>query len=431
MYFETLEQWLAWQTALHPRKIELGLTRVDMVARRLNLLPLPFPVISVAGTNGKGSSVVLLDSILSAAGYQIGRFTSPHLLRYNERISIAGIEATDTELCQAFHHIETVRRTVSLTFFEWSTLAALLIFKQYQVDLAVLEVGLGGRLDAVNIVEPNVALVTSIDIDHTDWLGDDRESIGFEKAGIFRSHYPAVCSDLNPPQSLIQHAQQLETPLYCLGHDFTYHKSSFKQWSWQSQAILRQINHLPLPYLNGDFQLQNAAGVLMVLTLLSQAFSISETAIRQGLVKVNLPGRFQVFTGRITRVLDVTHNPSSAQVLAYSLSQQVCHGETHAIVGLLKDKNIEAILNIMQHVITHWHIADLNTERSASTQVIKQHLMRIGVHSIHTYTSITKAYQYLLTHVPDDDRIIAFGSFYTVAEALQVETTEIKNGQLG
>jgi dihydrofolate synthase/folylpolyglutamate synthase len=422
MRFTTLDQWLDWQSSLHPHEIELGLTRCRTVAQRLNLLPPQFPVISVAGTNGKGTSVILLDAILSAAGYRIGRFMSPHLLRYNERICIAGIEADDAQICQAFNLIEEVRDDISLTFFEFSTLAALLVFQHNNVDLAVLEVGLGGRLDAVNIVDPEIALVTAIDIDHVDWLGHDRESIGFEKAGIFRARRPAVCSDANPPLSLIEHAEQLQAPLFYLGRDFSYNKLSDKTWNWHcSKSTDNGFSHLPVPSLAGDFQLQNAAGVLMVLELLN--FQVSEAAIRQGLVNATLPGRFQVLPGRVTRILDVAHNPLGAQVCAHSLGQLPCIGETHAVVGMLKDKDIAGVLSVMQSSINHWHVAALNTPRCASTQCLVEHLtaMGVGATRIDIYDSIKKAYEYLLfdRNLPDGDRIIVFGSFYTVAEVLR------------
>jgi len=415
MHFTTLNQWLDWQTSLHPREIELGLTRCRTVAQRLNLLPPRFPIISVAGTNGKGSSVILLDAILSAAGYRIGRFTSPHLLRYNERICIAGHEADDAEICQAFRLIEEVRDDISLTFFEFSTLAALLIFQHNEVDLAVLEVGLGGRLDAVNIVDPKIALVTAIDIDHVEWLGHDRESIGFEKAGIFRAACPAVCSDAQPPQSLIKHAEQLQAPLYYLDRDFAYQKSSDKTWIWQR---MNKTQHLPLPSLPGEFQLQNAAGVLMVLELLN--FPVPKTAIHQGLINATLPGRFQVLPGRI---LDVAHNPLGARVLAHLLKQLPCQGETHAVVGMLKDKDIATVLAIMQDAIHHWHVAPLNTPRSASAQSLVEHLTAIGASRIHSYPSIAAAYTQSLAQ--KGDRIVVFGSFYTVSEILQTSNVII------
>jgi dihydrofolate synthase/folylpolyglutamate synthase len=445
MQFNTLDEWLDWQTSLNPREIELGLSRISTVAQRLNLLSPSFPIISVAGTNGKGSSVILLDAILSAAGYRVGRYTSPHLLRYNERICIGGIEATEAQLCQAFDLIEEVRNEIALTFFEFNTLAALLVFQHNEIDLAVLEVGLGGRLDAVNIFDPEIALVTAIDIDHTDWLGHDRESIGFEKAGIFRAQRPAVCSDPNPPQRLIEHAAQLQTPLYCLGHDFTYKKNNEKTWNWQAidkKRVFKEFEefeefkkfknahslNLPLPRLPGDFQLQNAAGVLMTLTLLNHGkghFFVSESAIHEGLINAKILGRFQILSGRVTRILDVAHNPASAKALADLLRQHPCQGKTHAVVGMLKDKDIAKVLAVMQENIDYWHIAPLKVPRAANPKCLFNHLETMGItHGIIFSTSITKAYQYAIAHAQEEDRVIVFGSFYTVAEVLRAETVK-------
>jgi dihydrofolate synthase/folylpolyglutamate synthase len=440
MHFNTLKEWLDWQTSLNPQEIKLGLNRIRTVAQRLNLLHPPFPIISVAGTNGKGSSIALLDAILSAAGYRVGRYTSPHLLRYNERICIGGIEASDQEISQVFELIEEMRKTVPLTFFEFGTLAAMLIFQQQKIDLALLEVGLGGRLDAVNIFDADIALVTAIDIDHVDWLGHDRESISFEKAGIFRAQHPAVCSDAKPPQRLIKHAAQLETPLFYLTNDFAYNKNNHQTWNWHQIEKQTEKNHLsekqrflkkggflnlPTPQMPGDFQLQNAAGVLMVLTLLNhqKKFLIPESAIHQGLKNVKIPGRFQILPGRITRILEVTHNPLSAKVLADLLRQHPCQGKTHALVGMLKDKDIASVLSIMQDSIDYWHIAPLKVPRAATPVYLSNYLTAIGIHHIMLHSSsITKAYEYLLAKIPDGDRIIVFGSFYTVAEALRVET---------
>jgi dihydrofolate synthase/folylpolyglutamate synthase len=416
---KNLDEWLNWQSSLHPREIELGLTRCRTVAQRLDLLPLPFPSINISGTNGKGSSVILLDSILSAANYRVGRFTSPHLLRYNERICITGVEASNKQICTAFECIEAVRKEISLTYFEFSTLAALLIFQQQQVDLAILEVGLGGRLDSVNIVDSDIALVTAIDIDHIDWLGDNREAIGFEKAGIFRTQHPAVCSDNNPPNSLIKYAEKLQTPLYYLGQDFNYIKKQpdDKTWIWQSKTVSYE---LPLPSLKGDYQLQNAAGVLKVLELLNKTIPIPKSAIYQGLVNAKLIGRFQILSGKVTQILDVAHNPLGATVLKKLLCQSNFQGKTHALVGMLKDKDIATVFEIMKTIITSWHIAELNVPRSASLECLIQHLNNISINdNINTYPSITEAHKYLLNSVSKEDRIIVFGSFHTVQEVLQ------------
>lgn len=401
MRFNTLNQWLNWQQTSHPTEIELGLERCRTVAQRLNLLSSAFPIISVAGTNGKGSSVILLDSILSAAGYSVGRYTSPHLLRYNERICVNGNTATDADICQAFELIDKARAEISLTYFEFSTLAAVLIFQQYNVDVAILEVGLGGRLDAVNVFDAEIALVTAIDIDHVDWLGDDREAIGFEKAGIFRQQRPAVCSDPNPPQSLIDHAKNLQSPLYCINRDFSY------------------PSHLPAPKLAGEYQKQNAAGVLMVLKLLK--LSVSEAAISQGLTTATLAGRFQILPGPITRILDVAHNPLGARKLAALLAEQTCKAKTHALIGMLKDKDIVQVLKILIDYIDEWHVTDLKAERAASSEFIAEQLQNLSVSTIKKYSSVNMAYKQILSNANEGDRIIVFGSFYTVAAVLEIE----------
>jgi dihydrofolate synthase/folylpolyglutamate synthase len=448
MRFNTLNEWLDWQFSLHPRKMELGLTRIRTVAQRLNLLPPLFSVITVAGTNGKGSSVIMLDAILTAAGFRVGRFISPHVFRYNERICVANQEASDSQLCHVFQLIEEVRDDISLTFFEFCTLAAMLVFQQEQVDIAVLEVGLGGRLDAVNIFDAEIALITTIDIDHVDWLGDNREQIGLEKAGILRAHRPAVCVDANPPQSLIQYAEQLETPLYCLGRDFSYQKNqpidSNQTWNWRCHQANDLPNHeklcqnlvdnnsfqiapfytdLPLPYLPGDFQLQNAAGVLTVITLLNQAkkhLRVSEQAIHQGLKNAKLPGRFQCLPGKIIRIFDVAHNPLGAQVLAQSLHQHPCQGKTHVVMGMLENKDIAGFLKNM-HGIEQWYVAPLNVGRSATAQCLVEHLLALGAANISSYISITFAYQQALSQAGEGDRIVITGSFHSVSEVLLAE----------
>jgi len=416
MRFNTLFEWLNWQLSLHPHEIELGLSRCRQVAQRLNLLAPNFPIINVAGTNGKGSSVALLDAILSASGLRVGRYTSPHLLHYNERIGIAGQPVSDAQLCEAFAAVEAARQEVSLTFFEFGTLAALWLFQQGEnkVEIAILEVGLGGRLDAVNIFDPTIALVTAIDIDHTDWLGKDRDRIGFEKAGIFRAQRPAVCSDPQPPLQLLHHAQQLPAPLYYLGRDFSYQKMADNSWSWYSKTASH--SSLPLPALPGDFQLQNAAGVLMVLELLPLA--LSEIAIRQGLIQVNLPARFQVLPGKVTRVLDVAHNPQAAKELNKLLQQTPGQGTTHAVMGILRDKDIGGILAAIQQSIAEWYVAPLNTPRSATVNELVGGLQTIGATRIHTAVSIAESYHQAMTNAQAGDRVVVFGSFYTVAEVL-------------
>ncbi|MFK5970934.1 MAG: bifunctional tetrahydrofolate synthase/dihydrofolate synthase [Candidatus Marithrix sp.] len=410
-----LTEWLNWQSSLHPSKIELGLNRVRTVAERLNLLTPNFPIVIVAGTNGKGSSVTLLDAMLTANNMRVGRYTSPHLLHYNERICIARTEASDVQICQAFTTIETVRAEISLTFFEFATLAAMVLFKQNKVDIAILEVGLGGRLDAVNIFDADVALITTIDIDHSDWLGDNREAIGLEKAGILRAKKPAVCSDPNPPQSIIQHAKQLATELYCIQNDFTYQKTK-DGWNWQTDND--PIIDLPKPNLRGDFQLQNAAGVLMVLKLLQLPI------IPSGLTNAYIPGRFQILSGAVTRIFDVAHNPIGAKILSATLQEYPSKGKTYIVLGMLEKKDIASFVNIMQDSSTDWHIAPLNTPNTATTQRLTDNLTTNN--NITTYSSIIKAYNNVLSIAKNGDRILITGSFYTVAEVLSTIKWESK-----
>jgi len=418
MHLTTLTDWLDWQAQIHPQIIELNLSRCHAVAERLNLLKLPFPVFTVAGTNGKGSSVTLLESILRAAGYKTGKYMSPHLLKYNERICINGQQASDAELCAAFAEIEAARGEISLTVFEFATLAAGLLFCQQQIDVAVLEVGLGGRLDATNIWDADVALVTPIDLDHLKWLGDTREKIAFEKAGIFRAHHPAVCTDLLPPDSLLEHAAALPCPLSLFGKDFHAQSLDEQTWQWRNAELSYT---LPVPNLLGEHQLQNAAGVLQALYLLKHRLPVSEQAIATGLSTMQLAGRFQIFEGAVTRILDVAHNPLGIQVFRRQLLKQSCVGRTHAVVGILQEKDALGILELMMDCVDTWHIANLDTPRNTPVEVIEDQLYRLGVASVSRYSSIAAAYEQVCHHADAGDRVIVFGSFFTVMEALQVE----------
>ncbi|MDM8564511.1 bifunctional tetrahydrofolate synthase/dihydrofolate synthase [Candidatus Halobeggiatoa sp. HSG11] len=403
-----LKQWLDWQNSLHTSKIELSLERVHSVAERLSLLEAAFPIITVAGTNGKGSSVTQLDAMLTANGMRVGRYTSPHLITYNERICIAGIYATDEQICQAFVAIEEVRKEISLTFFEFATLAAMFLFKQHKIDIAILEVGLGGRLDAVNIFDADIALITAIDIDHSDWLGNDRETIGFEKAGILRMDKPAVCSDPNPPQTVLKHAKQLNSKLYCLQRDFNYHETN-NGWIWQTNNKTIKLPHLNL---YGNFQLQNAAGVLMVLELLQLPI------VPSGLVNAHVAGRFQILPGPITRIFDVAHNPLGAKVLATTLQQYAGKKQIHAVLGMLNKKDVVGFVELMQDIITSWHVAPLDTPNTTSTQFLIENLTSIGIKNITGYLSVTNAYENLIQNTKEGDIILVTGSFHTVAEVL-------------
>lgn len=425
MRFDTLQQWLTWQEGLHPQEIELGLERIHTVWRQLaGTGPLAHSaVITVAGTNGKGSCVAMLDAILRAAGYRVGTYTSPHLLRYNERIRIDGEEVGDAQLCEAFSRIDEARGETSLTYFEFGTLAALELFRQAQPDVILLEVGLGGRLDAVNIIDADVALLTSVGIDHVEWLGKDREDIGREKAGIFRGGRAAVCGDPAPPASVLDVAERLGTQLYCLGKEYGYNRQQ-NGWQWWGGEGRR--NALPLPALGGEIQLQNAASVLMVLQLLQERLPVNQEAIRRGLQQVKLQGRFQVLPGPVTLILDVTHNADGARVLAHNLRAHACGGRTLAVVAMLQDKDAQQVAVEMQGVVDCWFVAGLEVSRGQTAAMLATRL-RAGAAGLQRgmdpvtlveCDTVAEACHQALQEAHEGDRIVVFGSFYTVAEAL-------------
>lgn len=413
MRFTHLEDWLAWQETLHPSAIDLGLERPGQVLARMGLdKPAPV-VITVAGTNGKGSSVAMLESILLAAGFRVGCYTSPHLLRYNERIRIDAIEVDDAALCESFERIDRARGDISLTYFEFGTLAALDIFFLAGLDVAVLEVGLGGRLDAVNLIDADLALITAIDLDHASWLGNDRETIAREKAGIMRPDRPAVCSDANPPRSLIACAAELGTPLYCLGRDYAVQKST-EGWQWQvsDDAPLA----LPPPALRGTFQLHNAAGVLMALHLLRERLPLSPSQIRQGLLTTRLPGRFELTPGEVVEITDVAHNPQSAVALAENLRQLPVEGRTLAVVAMLADKDQAAVVAAMAPVIDVWYVAGLDVPRGGDAASLAAVVEQVTGTGPSMAATVQDALLQVRTTARPGDRIVIFGSFYTVAE---------------
>lgn len=412
----TLDEWLTWQESLHPTTIELGLARVNAVYARLNLARVTHLSIVVGGTNGKGSSVALLDSILREAGYRVGCYTSPHILRYNERIKIAGRELSDDALCTAFARVDAARGDVTLTYFEFGTLAALTLFAESALDVVVLEVGLGGRLDAVNIVDAEVSLVTTIDIDHVEWLGPDREAIGYEKAGIYRPHRPAICGDPEPPQSLLQHARKIGAQLYVLGTDYTY-EAQTTTWSWRSAQSVRR--GLPHPNLRGRFQLQNAAAVLMALDSIKNQLPVTQDDVRRGLLQVALPGRFQLFTQPRRTIVDVAHNLQGARALAQTLKEQPCTGKTLAVFAMLRDKDIEQVVGVLDGVVERWHCAGLAVPRGLQGVELMQRMSHIplrGVVMLHS--DVVEAYSAACEEAESVDRIVVFGSFYTVAQIM-------------
>ncbi len=415
MTFKTLDEWLRWQESLHPSAIDLGLERPGEVWRRMGQSKPAPVVITVAGTNGKGSSVAMLESILLAAGYRVGCYTSPHLLRYNERIRIDGVEVGDEALCESFERIDQARADISLTYFEFGTLAAVDLFSRANLDVAVLEVGLGGRLDAVNLIDADVALITAIDLDHADWLGNDRETIALEKAGIMRRGLPAVCSDPLPPQSLIEHAAELSASLYCLNRDYRVQKTA-EGWSWQFAENAPIA--LPLPSLRGEFQLQNAAGVLMALQLLQERLPIAPQQLRQGLLEAHLAGRFELTPGDVVEIADVAHNPQSAAALAENLRQIPAEGQTLAVVAMLADKDQQAVVSLMAPVVDQWFVAGLDVPRGGDGTALAAIVESVTGTAPTLASTVKAALQQARAAAKPGDRIVIFGSFYTVAERL-------------
>ncbi len=427
----TLEDWLAHLEGLHPRGqagIELGLDRVRRVKDVLGQTQ-HCPVIIVGGTNGKGSTCAYLENIIDRAGYRVGCYTSPHLLAYNERVRVSGKPVGDDALCAAFARVEAARLQagpVALTYFEFGTLAAWEVFATARVEAAILEVGLGGRLDAVNVYEPDVSVVTTVALDHVDWLGPDRESIGYEKAGIYRAGRPALCADPNPPQSLLAHAAAIGTDLRLIGRDFGFERAAGEgnesrlQWRWWCRSgdqLLRRT--LAYPGLRGPTQLYNAAVALAALDALADKLPVTMQAIRPGLIETELPGRFQVVPGKPAIVLDVSHNPQAIKVLADNLSSMGFFDRTHAVVGMLNDKDIAGALQPLKDRVDIWHVAALGGPRGTSAATLAAIIAdcRLGGEVI-CYESAQSAMQAAKGVAAESDRIVAFGSFYTVAGAL-------------
>lgn len=415
-----LADWLGYLEQLHPETIELGLERVSKVWQACGAPSVAPLVITVAGTNGKGSCICLMESMLRAAGYRVGTYTSPHLLHYNERVRIDGQDSTDPVLTAAFEAIEQARGEVPLTYFEFGTLAALLQFSTSNLDIALLEVGLGGRLDAVNIIDADLALITPIDIDHVDWLGHDRDSIGREKAGIMRKGKTAVCADTQPPQSLLESATQLGLPLLLAGRDFGYSVAEDGSWSWwlHDQENDWQLGELPAPALPGSFQYANAAAALAVLSKLP-AGPLTLEAIHTGLRESSLPGRFSRISAQPPVYVDVAHNPQSAQALAGLLGSRPVAGRNLAVFGVMADKDIPGILAPLRGSFATWYVARPAIGRAAETANVVEILEQTGVTDIRTGQSIATALAAAKQAAQDGDRIIVFGSFYTVAEAMQ------------
>ena len=415
---KNLQDWLAHCEQLHPQAIDMGLVRVKAVAHRM-ALRLDCPVITVAGTNGKGSTCAMLEAILLESGYRTGVYTSPHLVHFEERCRIHGQSASADDLAQAFAQVEAARGEVSLTYFEFSTLAILQVMAQAGLDVAILEVGLGGRLDAVNIIDPDCAVITSIDIDHTSFLGTDREQIGLEKAGIMRAGRPVVVSDPVPPQSVLDHAAALGADLWRFGQDFNFSGDKL-QWAWAGRG--RRYSGMAYPALRGANQLVNASGVLAALEVLRPRLPVTAQAVRNGLAMVELPGRFQIVPGEPVLVLDVAHNPHSVAALALNLDAMGFYPTTHAVFGAMADKDLQVMIERVGAVIDRWYFTDLPVPRAATAAQLQQQWQsqnhRADAQSS-THASPEAALQSAIQAANPADRIVVFGSFYTVGGVLK------------
>ena len=414
---KTLSEWLAHCESLHPHAIDMGLDRVRLVAQKLQLA-LKVPVITVAGTNGKGSTCAMLEAIYLQAGYKTGVYTSPHLVHFEERCRLQGESPPAAVFANAFEQVETARGEISLTYFEFSTLAILKMMADADLDVAILEVGLGGRLDAVNLVDADCAIITSIDLDHTALLGNDRETIGFEKAGIVRSGRSVVLSDPVPPNSIIQHAKDLGSDLWLMGRDFNFSGDPL-QWSWAGRG--RRYSGLAYPALRGANQLLNASGVLAALEIMRPQLPVTAQAIRNGLAMVELTGRFQIVPGEPVLVLDVAHNPHSVAALAANLDAMGFYPCTHAVFGAMADKDLASMLQKILPMVDAWYFTDLPLPRASTAAQLedawRQMNTRQDVQSSQHF-SPQKALDAAITAARPTDRILVFGSFYTVGGIL-------------
>lgn len=436
---KNLSAWLSYIESLHPKSISMGLDRVNRMIARLNLSP-KFPIITVTGTNGKGSTCAMLAQIYKQAGYQVGCYTSPHLLRYNERVRVNGIEASDTDLCTAFAAVDAARTgaddiEISLTYFEVGTLAAMWHFMQADLDIAIMEIGLGGRLDAVNAFEPSSTIVTSVALDHQEYLGDTRESIGFEKAGVYRKSKAAICGDANPPASLISHAKQIQADFKRIHHDFDY---QVVENGWQFLQDGKVVYTLPKPALQGTYQLANASCAMSAVESLQSKLPVTINALASAMQQVSLAGRFQIVAKTKSNaprvILDVAHNPHAAQALSGNLNASktqyakadgaVSTTKTFAVFAMLIDKDIQGVVSALQNEIDVWYVAGINHTRGAQATDLAEVIAIVSpLAVVKMFDSADNAYQQACIDMSENDKIVVFGSFFTVASVLQVIST--------
>lgn len=417
---KTLDDWLAHCERLHPKEIDLTLDRALQMKARLGL-EFKVPVIVVAGTNGKGSTCAMLEAIALQAGYRVGLYIKPHFVHFEERCRVNGQSVTAAELIPHFEAVETARGDLVLTYFEFTTLAIAHLLSKAPLDLVILEVGLGGRLDAVNAIDADCAVITSVDIDHVDYLGPDRESIGREKAGIMRTGRPVVVSDPVPPQSVLDRAAEIGAELWRFGRDFNY-SGDKQQWSWAGRD--KRFNGMAYPALRGANQLLNASGVLAVFEALRDRLPITAQAVRNGLALVELTGRFQIVPGQPVLVLDVAHNPHAVATLAQNLDQMGFYPRTHAVFGAMQDKDLAAILTRMAPLVDDWHFCDLPLPRAAKAadlQALYEGLVvkGPGVVGVTCHADPASALRAAVAQADPADRIVVFGSFYTVGGVLK------------
>ncbi|WP_268982650.1 bifunctional tetrahydrofolate synthase/dihydrofolate synthase [Xanthomonas campestris] len=411
----TLSDWLAYIEQQHPQNIAMGLERVREVAARLQIEAPATHVIVVGGTNGKGSTVAFIEAIGRAAGWKVGTYTSPHLLRYNERVRIDGVEASDAQLVAAFAAVEAARGDTALTYFEFGTLAALWLLQQSALELAVLEIGLGGRLDAVNIIDADVAVITTVDIDHTDWLGEDREAIGAEKAGIIRGWNPVVLGEIDPPSSVLRRAYQLGANAIRAGSDYFHEPIDAQHWRWRDVA---QTLELPMPALQAPVQLANAAAAIAALQALP--VEVPATAWAQGVAAAQLPGRLQrVASDGVELMLDVGHNPQAARALAQALGKATPAGTTVALYAALADKDVRGVVEALTGCVDQWALAGLEGARGQSAEALRARLQGTAAAQAACHGDVAGALHAVLAEAQPGDRVLVFGSFHTVADALQ------------
>jgi dihydrofolate synthase / folylpolyglutamate synthase len=410
----TAIEWLAYIEALHPKSIAMGLDRVKAVANKLEFST-KFPIITIAGTNGKGSVCAMLSQIYVQSGYRVGCYTSPHLNRYNERVCVNLEAISDDDLCNAFAAVEAARGDVALTYFEMGTLAAMWHFCRQNLDVVILEVGLGGRLDAVNIFEPSCAIVTTVDLDHMEYLGETREKIGFEKAGIFREDTLAICGDENPPQSLLDYAKKIGANLQLIKRDFKVEKN-VQGWKYSAGELHL---HLPNPGLTGDFQLNNAACAVCAVLHLNEFLPVLQANIHEALRAVKLTGRFHQIHTKPEILVDVAHNPHAAKSLVHNLRTKPCSGRTLAVFAMLADKDIDGVIDAVTSEIDAWYLADIHSARAATVKDLQKILDgHANKKPVQMFPDVATALATACKDADKNDRIIVFGSFYTVADAI-------------